>query len=425
VVADSAGDAARRAVRFEERAWLTAETLATARAVEAKKRTALSEAEVFASALSSPEGLVRPAFDNGRCLNRPLALHYALDPKAIDQIPDAYTSSHSLQVALGRWFLQAFGRKAHVLMMEWACGTRVRKRWSTIFGELAKSGTLRSVSLTLTDFSDSTIPAGKLRGLAFRGFSRMKREVNTAKLDLLQPLPDWECSIDAILVTQGFDSIWSDEDMYYVKRGSKWYQGRCRLRVPKADPQRDEVLSVLRREGSDTKLPAQAFEVERAVFVEQVLEAVHDVQVPPNVRSAYKGYSVAAFWYPGGIIKRVEEAFSKILKADGVLVLAGEASTNGGYCGELMSTNATLSPRKVPIWGRMYHKLPSGAIYKHDEWPLVQTVLSQRGYEVTLVPLADFLSSQVGGDHSDEFNPDVGDHIMLIRKQVPRQATRE
>ena len=418
VIAEQSSDAStKHAARFEERVWLTAEALAKARALEAKKRAPVSEADVFTCALTSGEGLARTEFDHGRCLNRLVALHYALDPRAIAQIPDAYTTNQNLQMAFGRLFAQALESKTDAHVMEWASGNRVKKRWSVILGELAKSRSLRFVRLTLTDFSDSTIPAGELRGLGFRGLSHLKREVGTAKVNLLQPLPDLQRSVDAILVTQGFDSIWSDEDVYYVKKGGKWYQGKCRLRVPKADPQRDEVLAVLRGEQEDTTLPATAFEVERAVFVEQILEALAESQVPASVRRAYKGHATAAFWYPGGIMHRAEEAFKTVLKPDGMLVLAGEASRNGGYCGEGTATRATSAQRTVQVYARMYYRLPSGAIYKHDEWPLVQTVLSERGYEVSITPIAEFISSQVGGDHSAEFVPDIGNHVMIIRKR--------
>ncbi|HEX8762435.1 MAG TPA: hypothetical protein VF733_01625 [Candidatus Saccharimonadales bacterium] len=134
--------------------------------------------------------------------------------------------------------------------------------------------------------------------------------------DSFETLPP-DTRYDALIATYGFDSVWLPEDIFLTRDQNKWYQTLFRVKVADWHPRQAELLEAMRQGRALANASVSDYE---GIAVEE-LRQPFDLDAHP-----YAEYLAAVperrFNFPGGLIRRVVEAFDRQLTEDGIFISA-------------------------------------------------------------------------------------------------------
>jgi hypothetical protein len=352
----------------------------TLSAAAAQKQTELTQDEILRLALEDNEGAVAADFDP-RAMNAVNATYYSSDEAFAPESGPAgmYGKNRPLNYALGRLMATGIGQGDSIRIKELSSGSRTDHWRDALQG--VRAGGAEQVELTLTDFVQP--PANPVAGVT-------STEVYSL-FDDLPPLPPEE-RYSAIVATYGFDSVWQPEDARLQRIGEQWYEERYRVKVADWSPRREELLGAL-REGRPLEgaVPSDF----AGMYVERASEPI-DISAHPYRR--YIGlHDSKSFGFPGGLIKRVVNAFENQLTDEGVFI-----SCDTGDFGH-MPERTLLSARGISGVAARYHS---------DDFRIAKEILEQEhGFEVSLMTLDEVAGQYLPENWQDQATPDEIDEI--------------
>jgi hypothetical protein len=124
-----------------------------------------------------------------------------------------------------------------------------------------------------------------------------------------------EKRFDAMVATYGFDSVWQDEDIRLREIDGQWYQSLYRVKVADWNPRRDELVQALR---DGVPLPNAKPHEYDGIFVEKAMEP-YDISNHPFAQQIEE-HGRETTQVPGGLVKRVVNAFESQLGENGVFM---------------------------------------------------------------------------------------------------------
>lgn len=262
-------------------------------------------------------------------------------------------------------------------------------RWQII----SKLKLERKWQVILTDFTGKSIPDVKALDVS-ENF-----HIRSEKYDLLNPTPllKEKDRYDAILATYVFDSIWFPQDAHYEKLGNDWQKSTYNIEVNESYPKRKLLLKALLNGSSMKSMKIEQFQY---IFIKKRQDSVNINKVPYGeiISKYYKNESKVSLNFPGGIINYVQEAFERQISYGGIFIV-GDMAVNTKK--ELMADYLTSG--KV-------------AKFKVEDYGLAAFILSQKGFDVELVTVEDFIKNS-----GYEVPLKVRDHwIMTVKK--PRKS---
>ncbi len=368
----------------------------------ANKGAALSQDELLEIAIDDDEGAVTSGFSSD-AINAINATYYASSVafSKESQIADVYAMNITLNYTLGRLLLDVTGPRKSFRVKELACGW-FPEHWQYI-AEGMRQGGAKRVLLTLTDFVQPTRPRVLQRS---RNIKLRTALYNV--FDDMPSLPDKE-RLDAILATYTFDSVWLPEDARLTRIDGQWYQSAYRLKVADWNPRREELLDALR---ARTPLRRGTPEDYMGIFVEELRQTV-DIQAHPYgdiiARSSADIVNV-----PGGLIRRVVNAFEAQLGSDGVFV-----------CGDVMMFGLkTLQGEECYM--NVSELTGVVARYKVEDYAIARDVLQeQHGLRVEFVAFPELArrylpedwQAQVPAVERRDMRGLHGNTIMVVRRE--------
>ena len=260
-----------------------------------------------------------------------------------------------------------------------------------------------SMDLTLTDFSEP--PISDTEGSA-------ALTLDSERYSLFEAFPELPASerFDAVIGEYCLDSVWQPEDIHVVWAGGQAYQQVYRVKVPDAHPRRNELLEAL-RSGQPLANPEPTDY--DALFIETALEPLDLSQHPYGKYIERLKGKVASHQFPGGLIKKVVEAFDNQLGEDGVFV---SADTMDAGIGEWRGSDAGIPCHISGAAGR----------YKIENYWLAKQILEEvHGLHVELLRypqlLTDYLSADQIVSYDQEhldvlYNKCQGNGILIARR---------
>jgi hypothetical protein len=300
------GDKAQLKHRF----YLTGPLLQALREAYAAKGLPLTQSEIAAISLENSGEAVTPGFRsdahnlvNASFYASPIAFEHEARPASF--LADNKPVNHILGAMIAD---KAGVAGRHVRIKELSCGADVGHWEYATRGALGRGAC--GIDLTLTDFVmprlDTVLQTPQLQ----------LRVEEYSLLDDLSPLPDEE-RFDGIIGKYSLDSVWHPEDMRIVWVGDQAYQEAYRLKVLDTHPRADELRAAL-KDGVPLQ-NAAACDYD-AIFTEIALEPV-DLAAHPYGQyiARLRGKNVSQS-FPGGLIKRVAEAFDNQLTPEGAFV---------------------------------------------------------------------------------------------------------
>lgn len=383
---------------------ITQELLGHVRAAQQAKGADLSQNELLEIGLRHGADAVAPDFSAG-AINAINQSYYASNV-AFEQsarLATMFTHNRPLNQAFGV-LIAANAEPGRQLRVKELCSGGHIDHWTQITQGARQNGA-QGLQVTLTDFTSAPRRAGPT------GAGLSMRAEQYSLFDDMSSLPA-EQRYDAMLVTYGFDSVWQPEDIRLTRLGDTWYQTLYRVKVADWAFRREELLEALRQ---GQPLPsAQAYEYD-GIVVETAMEPVDISQHP------YGKYIVAhdqkRVNFPGGLIKRVANAFDAQLTDAGIFV-----SGDAGYFGFVDGQGIPDSDCAI-----------SGvaARYRMDDYQLAKTILEEAyGLEVTLLSLPELaerylpdgweISANEAERRQIEHNPNNG--VMIVKRRRSHQA---
>lgn len=335
------------------------------------KNDELTSNELLHLALENTESAVNPDFSPG-ALNNINASYFgsevAFSPQA--GLATVFATNRVLNYALGSLLAKESGATGTMRIKELCSGSRTQ-HWNFESAGVLNTG-LRRVEVTLSDFVTPDIdphiesPNVSVRAEQYSLFDEMPE------------LPGNE-RYDAVVTTYGFDSVWQDEDIRLVKVGDQWYQTMYRVKVADWNLRRNELIEALR---DGAPLPNAKPHEYDGIFVETAMQPI-DLSEHPYARYIEE-HDQTTINVPGGLIKRVLNAFESQLKDDGVFVSCDVA--NFGF-GDDQSPRVSSSVSGV------------AARYRGDDYVLAKKILEEEyGFEVRLASLEEVVSQNVPGN---------------------------
>lgn len=322
----------------------------------------------------SQEELLRAALEGGRdgavepvflpdAMNAINATYYsssvAFDSRA--GLATMYAKNRPLNEALGNLLATASSSSA-VRIKEVASGST--EHWVYIVDGLRKNGKTE-LNVTLTDVVAPHVmpPSSGSVQFASEAYSLFDN------LPVLEP----EARYDVLITTYGFDSVWLPEDMHLKEVNGQWYRSLHRVKVAEWNPRRGELLDAMR---AGRPLAGGVPEDYDGIAVETVMEPI-DIRAHPFGDFITK-HGQADFNFPGGLIKRIVEAFESQLSPSGIFVscdVGNFGKTASGYTPESFKSGVA-------------------ARYKSEDYVIAKRILEEKfGLDVALYGL-DELASQ-------------------------------
>jgi hypothetical protein len=260
-------------------------------------------------------------------------------------LADIYTRNTSLNRAIGSLLETLLpSNKSVVRIKELSAGSHNTK-WRYITERLV---TRKNVEVILSDFDLAIFGAG----------TEFKTEAYSL-FDQFPVLPDPE-KLDAILITYGFDSVWLPDDLSLRKENGSWSRVTFQLQYP------------------DNFNPQNITDIEQ-IKVMTRLEAVElgDIQYGELIECLYADIPEVWVNVPGGMIKRIVEAFNNQLCHDGVFLIGEVARNKPAQVQEIEPFSTS---------GRI-------AKFKIEDYLLMQNILEQEhGLYVKLMTLSEVIS---------------------------------
>lgn len=310
-------------------------------------------------------------------------------------LADFFTKIEPIQTALAEK-IEKLIPKNFIRVKELGSGADLT-RWEII----SKLKLKKIWQVTLTDFSDKSIPSVKT-------LSESKNfHFRSEKYNLLNPTPRLvkKNRYDAILATYVFDSIWFPEDFHYEKIKNTWHKTTYKLDVSKSYPKRNLLLKALENPSSIKSMQIDQFQY---IYIKKK-KAIVDINNLPYggiISKYYAKKSKVSLNFPGGLIKKVIEAFEKQISPDGAFII-GDMAVNSkkGF-------TPKDSPNDKVIYMTDYLTSGKVAKFKVEDYGLAAIILKLKGFDVGLETVEDFIKNS-----GYEIPIKVRDHwIMTIRK---------
>lgn len=357
------------------------------------------------AASESTSYAVSPNFSTS-AINEINALYYscsfAFD--ADSQLASYFVESEPINIAFANFINQSF-HDSEIRIKE-ICGGQRQRAWQTIGRNL--SG--KTVQLTYTDFNTPSLNGAEVTGLLGKNIV-----IEPGRYSLFEPMeiipkPD---RYHMMITTYGFDSVDLPEDITYQRIGGRFYRKLYRVKVSDAHVNKDKMLQALK-----TGTPFCGINLDdflNGVFVEEC-NAIADLSKVPSGREIEKRFDKIdhkrnhEINFPGGLIKRVVNAFDNQLKREGVFVIADVAVGD-----DLPYQEDVLTSGYV-------------ARYRSKDFVLAKQILEEKyDFKVDLYHESDFLdkyNSVWEGQFIDEEerkfakNKNLNNHyIMIVRRK--------
>ncbi|HSW65733.1 MAG TPA: hypothetical protein VLI54_01175 [Bacillota bacterium] len=327
----------------------------------ANKGSELSEDELLQVALMDTDGAVEPDFSTD-AINALVASYYA-SPVAFNKeafLANMYTCNISLNYALGGLIADRCRPRDRLKIKELSSGVKT-DHWLFMAEGMRHAG-VKDMDITITDFVRPPLSN------AYEDHPDI--HVRTAAYNLFDDFPVLPQNerIDVIFASYAFDSVWQPEDIRLTRVGDNWYQSFYRLKVADWNPRKDELLTVLRER---QPLPNAQPSDYMGVFIEEARQKVHLEDHPHG--ELIRKTELSAVNVPGGMVKRVAQAFDSQLSDDGIFII-----------GEAMMLGAIGLPK--PFYTYICELTGVAARYKIEDYMVGRDILEQHyGLRVDLV----------------------------------------
>jgi hypothetical protein len=268
-----------------------------------------------------------------------------------------------------------------VRAIELCGGPHSLRRWEEVAAQRGEG----RLNVSLTDF-DSVLAGAPSQSLGERSRHKGRLSVGTETMDLTKSLksrPDAE-RFDVAVCTYGFDSVWLPGDRYLILSSGDWYEGLFRVAVPDWHPHSQAIKRAFAT-GDCSGVQPKDF---RQLIIERTVRAF-DSEAEPGLATLLaervagipdrNGLEAAKFWYPGGLVTWLERAFDTIIKPGGVVVIGD---------------TGTYDPTVAKVGHLML--AGTGARFKGLDFWLAERMLTARGFEVTVKPVAEVVRSHFG-----------------------------
>lgn len=309
-------------------------------------------------------------------LNKINSLFYSSVDKPFENtgLADFFVKIEPIQIALAKK-IEELIPKTTIRIKELGSGKNT-SRWEII----SKSDSKRKWDVILSDFSTNTLP----------DIIRIKRSKNfrfsTEKFDLLRPFKSLteEEKVDVILTTYGFDSIWFAEDVHLEKIKNVWYRAKYKI-----SPLENA------REIADFQ----------EIKIERKLEKVNlkNFEFGEHISEYYSHKNNVIVNFPGGLIKKVSEAFKTQIAPGGVFII-GDMAVNNRQ-GRIIKD----SPNGDPVYMKDFKTSGKVAKFKVEDYGLAKIILETKGFNVELESVEDFIKNS-----GYEIPLEVKDHFVMV-----------
>ena len=338
--------------------------------------TITSRNKLIQLALEQGEDAVNPAF-TADAINAINASYYQ-SRVAFDRDTGPatlYTDIRPMNAALGVALVANSQTGGKTLRVKELCSGRYPGHWWDIADTALQRGAT-SLDVTLSDLITAPIDTNDQVEIL---------NMHAERYSLLDDMPNLptEDRYDAIITTYGFDSVWQPEDSSFErKEDGQWYQNFYRVKVAQWNERDNELLQALRRGEPLANASPKDYD---GIAIELAQQPI-DLSTHPYGQYITE-YGQDSINFPGGVIKRVVEAFEHQLTENGTFIIG-----DVGYFG---NGNRDFMPSRPALSG-------IAARFREDDFVLAKTILEQRfGLKVSLQGLEEFVDSHLGHDWKD------------------------
>lgn len=362
----------------------------------------LSPEKLLRLSLHASADAVRPEFSSD-AMNAINASYYAssiaFDPSA--RLATMFVTNQPVNIALGSLMARNIdGRKSRLRIKELASGTKT-SHWTHIAQGLQSNG-VEHMELTLTDF---TMQSPSFGADLANQFTDVKTETYSL-LDEMPALPEKD-RYNILITTYGFDSVWQAEDLCLTRVNDQWYKNVYRVKVADWTPRKHELLEALRQEKPLPDAEVSDYNciaVETAMIPIDVLDMPYAQYLQKSVRSRIN--------FPGGLIKRVINAYETQLKEDGICIIGDTA--NFGFDKDSPYGSGESDRRVSGVAAR----------YKVEDYVFAKQILeSEYGLTVDLISLSELLTKYLPDEHApftqsdiQRYTHQVYNGIMVVKR---------
>ncbi len=306
-----------------------------------------------------------------------------------------YSHNPEIFAAFADLFHQLYPRQQALKVKHLSAGSRADFVWQQI--------SLHSTTQFNIEVSDIVAPSLSKKNV-------QNCQLSTTAFDLRQSFPEISTAnrFDLIFATYSFDSIWFEQDAYYLKEGNHWFQVHYQLQLKKSDSipsYISDFLSAILNTGiSTTRLPQDYFD---ALEITETRTQIDIASKPygKQIKSYYQDFERAQCAFPGGMIQRVKEAFANQLATHGAIIL-----------GEVIIPDHTTM---TTLLNRNLGHQRSGKIarYKIEDYGLAAQILRAEGFNFRFIPIKDFVKKHTPNAKLHQYQQ-ISDtnHIVIIQK---------
>jgi len=288
---------------------------------------------LLSAALAETKNAVRPDFSFGAIND--INQTYFQSPVAFDPsagLARMFTHNLAVNAAIGALVGEHLAEKDEARIKELCCGPNT-SHWR-LRSETVRAFNIGRVALTVCDLEPPALPDPPIA----------KASVRAERYSLFDDLPELPPGerYDAMVTTYGFDSVWQPEDMRVWRCGDQWFRAAYRIKVADWHPRGQELLHALR---TGRALPGATATDYEGIFVEEAWLPIAATDIP------YAGFLCGRSTnrptnVPGGMIKRIAQAFQGQLQPHGIFVSGDviDVATTGEW-GNLASDVSGVAER--------------------------------------------------------------------------------
>jgi len=301
------------------------------------------------------------------------------------QLADFFVKIDAISLAFAKK-IEKLIPKDQVRVLELGTGSHF-SRWEAIRNEETK----KKWEVVLTDFTLNSLPK------VIKSTSQFSFKAK--KLDVLKPFP--KNSVDVVLTTYGFDSVWFPEDIHLERKDGKWYEGRYKFEV--SGKRKKMILEALAK-GRSLGLFLTDFEnisIRKKLFPTDLSQVKYKKQI-----EEYYPAGDIKINFPGGLLAKVDEAFEKMIAPGGVFI-TGDMAVN--------SKKGVIPKNNYMGEVEMKDYMTSGKVakFKVEDYGLAKKILEKKGYRVELVTVEEFIAKS-----GQEIPLRVVDHLVMVVKRT-------
>lgn len=282
-----------------------------------------------------------------------------------DGVATMYATSIPLNYALGTALARTNPNASSLRVKELASGPQ-HLRWKHLARAAIHEGAA-SVDVTLTDFVSLPPPTPPAQDLTLS-------TERYSLFDDMQDLPHRE-RYHAMLASYAFDSVWLPEDLSLEQIDGTWYQNLYRVKIADWNRRKEQLLEAMRC-GEPLSLPYVSPTDYDGIAVE-LAQQPYTLDDHPYAEHI-SNYGEKIINFPGGLIRRVVDAFNHQLTENGVFI-NGDVGYFGGARISMPSR-----PGFTGVAGR----------YKEEDFVIAKKILEQEhGFRVNLHDIKDFVAT--------------------------------